>query len=69
VDTDIILSKVSKSSGSAYSFKERLDQSQPQEKIVNSQMRIILNYILYSIVAMSNNRIIILGHFLQKNST
>lgn len=69
MDTDIILSKVSKSSGSAYSFKERLDQSQPQEKIVNSQMRIILNYILYSIVAMSNNRIIILGHFLQKNST
>lgn len=45
VDTDIILSKVSKSSGSAYSFKERLDQSQPQEKIVNSQKRIILIYI------------------------
>lgn len=36
VDTDVILSKVSKSSGSVYSFKERLDQSQPQEKIVNS---------------------------------
>jgi drebrin-like protein len=38
VDTDIILSKVSKSSGSVYSFKERLDQSQPQEKIVNSSI-------------------------------
>lgn len=34
VDTDIILSKVSKSSASVYSFKERLDQSQPQDKIV-----------------------------------
>lgn len=34
VDTDIILSKVSKSSASTYSFKERLDQSQPQDKIV-----------------------------------
>lgn len=40
VDTDIILSKVSKSSGSVYSFKERLDQSQPQEKIGTSYKRI-----------------------------
>ncbi|XP_026812392.1 drebrin-like protein [Rhopalosiphum maidis] len=40
VDTDIILSKVSKSSGSVYSFKERLDQSQPQEKIGTTYKRI-----------------------------
>lgn len=64
VDTDIILSKVSKSSGSVYSFKERLDQSQPQEKIVNSLTKFIF---IHS--AMSNNSIIVLGYFLQKNST
>lgn len=40
VDKDIILSKVSKSSGSVYSFKERLDQSQPQEKIGTTYKRI-----------------------------
>lgn len=34
VDTDIILTKIAKSSASVYSFKERLDQSQPLEKIV-----------------------------------
>jgi len=59
VDTDIILSKVSKSSGSVYSFKERLDQSQPQEKIVNSSIQIIFIYI-----AISNNRIIFSGYYL-----
>ncbi|XP_025406171.1 drebrin-like protein [Sipha flava] len=40
VDTDIILSKVSKSSASVYSFKERLDQSQPIEKIGTAYKRI-----------------------------
>ncbi|VVC36286.1 Hypothetical protein CINCED_3A023461 [Cinara cedri] len=40
VDTDIILSKVAKSSASVYSFKERLDQSQPLEKIGTTYKRI-----------------------------
>jgi len=40
VDTDIILAKVSKSSASVYSFKERLDQSQPLEKIGTTYKRI-----------------------------
>ncbi|XP_050533703.1 drebrin-like protein B isoform X2 [Daktulosphaira vitifoliae] len=40
VDTDIILSKVSKSSASVYSFKERLDQSETQAKIGTSYKRI-----------------------------
>ncbi|XP_050435671.1 drebrin-like protein isoform X2 [Adelges cooleyi] len=39
VDTDIILSKVSKTT-SVYSFKERLDQSGPQPKIGTSYKRV-----------------------------
>lgn len=64
VDTDIILSKVSKSSASVYSFKERLDQSQPQEKIVIWWMRIVSNHII-----LVYNRFTVLGYGIQENST